>query len=311
VKNVLNQTEIEKGKKLMWEWFEGLQTGIDRKDTSTWGNENWPDRHNSGIAFTNGAGQSDFQWFSRTCPNVRKVFELVWNTKELITSFDGFSVFRPWHKNKEWQTSESWLHVDQNPQTQLDRISIQASVNYFDQNESTGGFHCIPDSHKHFADIGRVIPKNIRSHQTHLKNIPKFHPVHNMETKLVQCYAGDMILWDSRTMHANTHARAPKGNNELLRLASFVCMVPTPKLEYSFLKVREQAVFDHLTGNHKAWETKWDGYFEKGEYVIKGHHKASKRLQRGLKHLAVSKRKYPLPDGSHELIFGLIPETQI
>ena len=73
-------------------------------------------------------------WFVRTRPKVKQAFSQVWGTDDLITSFDGCGVFRPWGFNPDWKTDGGWWHVDQNS-----RLSggngyecVQGLVNLFD-----------------------------------------------------------------------------------------------------------------------------------------------------------------------------------
>ena len=95
----------------MWNFFEGLDQGISRADPSTW--HNWTGRLNNGIIYQNGIGQSDLLWFLRSRPPVKRAFANIWDTDDLVTSFDGMGVFRPWQYCAEWKTEGGWYHVDQ------------------------------------------------------------------------------------------------------------------------------------------------------------------------------------------------------
>ena len=48
-----------------------------------------------GIVWEYGVGQSRLMWFLRTRPRLLRMFSLVWGTSDLITSFEGFSMFPP------------------------------------------------------------------------------------------------------------------------------------------------------------------------------------------------------------------------
>ena len=50
-------------------------------------------------------------WEARTEPGVLNVFEKLWGTRELITSFDGFNCSMPNRKDIQWSP---WPHCDQN-----------------------------------------------------------------------------------------------------------------------------------------------------------------------------------------------------
>ena len=77
-----------------------------------------------GMAVYKGFGQSDFMWSLRTNATIQSVFKSAYDSDELVTSLDGFSVFV-----SNLQKSKPWLHVDQNPINQL--YSLQASYNFF------------------------------------------------------------------------------------------------------------------------------------------------------------------------------------
>ena len=42
-----------------------------------------------------GIGQSEFLWYLRGIDKISKVFSMMWNDDDLITSFDGCGLFRP------------------------------------------------------------------------------------------------------------------------------------------------------------------------------------------------------------------------
>lgn len=67
------------------------------------------------IGLVNGrhVGQSQFMWSVRGNPNVKKVFRHVWDSDELVVSFDGAGCFRDWHRNAAWKTTGGWYHCDQ------------------------------------------------------------------------------------------------------------------------------------------------------------------------------------------------------
>ena len=70
--------------------------------------------HSNGILHGFGFGQSDFQWKLRLLPAVKEAFAAIWQTDDLLVSFDGGNAFRPWRHKREWLTDGGWYHVDQN-----------------------------------------------------------------------------------------------------------------------------------------------------------------------------------------------------
>eukprot|EP00300_Choanocystis_sp_HF-7_P016643 c19475_g1_i2.p2 GENE.c19475_g1_i2~~c19475_g1_i2.p2 ORF type:complete len:103 (+),score=10.69 c19475_g1_i2:588-896(+) len=73
---------------------------------------------------------------------------------------------------------------------------------------------------------------------------------------LVQASPGDMILWDSRTIHGGRvgSGNAFQGTTELCRLVLTVCMLPKAGTPERILKLRQQAVQEQITLTHWANE---------------------------------------------------------
>ncbi len=65
----------------------------------------WIANPSNGIISSMDFNHSDFLWNARTLPGVRRAFASIWQTQDLITSFDGGNAFRPWKRNPEWLTS--------------------------------------------------------------------------------------------------------------------------------------------------------------------------------------------------------------
>jgi hypothetical protein len=220
VKGAASNEDIQKAKDSFWDYWEGQsRKGIlKRDDPSTWGN--WMANAATGIMLTSqGANHSDFHWNARTLPTVRKAFEYVWNCNKLIVSYDAGGVFRPWTHNIRWLTNGGWWHVDQNaslgPHRQ-GRVTVQGLVTYYDATAETGGLCVIPGSHLHHDEVCSRAPGARLKHD--------YVPVHQNEpllqaatgetvegkskqTGILVCAkAGDLILWDSRTIHCNTPA---------------------------------------------------------------------------------------------------------
>ncbi|CAF0947118.1 unnamed protein product [Rotaria sordida] len=261
--NILTNDEINHGIDLLWKYLENLKSpyNIQRNDPETW-NKHWPGISNLGLLNDHGIGQSEFMWYIRGKPYVKKVFSHIWNSNELFTSFDGAGCYRDWHLNKEWKTLGAWYHCDQNPFRKPDRCSIQGLVSLTDNDESTGGLVIVPDSHKNFIDLQFIVDENrlwgdfvAIPHEL----IKRLHP------RLVKCKAGDLIVWDSRSIHCNTPALIDKQKNnslsksQILRIVAYICMSPLSMFEpdgvryenlEEFRQLREDFVRDRTTCTH-------------------------------------------------------------
>ncbi|CAF3201166.1 unnamed protein product [Rotaria sp. Silwood2] len=256
ISDVLNQEEIDENKKLLWKFLEDASNGQMRRDQpETWSNP-WLDSCVYGVINGKGIGQSDFLWNIRSNRLVKKVYAHIWNTQELLVSFDGCGIFRNWRNNPEWKTRSGWYHVDQNPKNKPDRCCIQGFVTLTDQNEKSGGLIVFPRSHLRFHELLDVT-----------KSSKDFIDIQNNNSiitrgKLFHCQAGDLVLWDSRMVHCNSPAiaieeRAKDEPIDLIRIVAYVSMSPTSfvrdqSLE-EFREKRKQMVENNYTLTH--WST--------------------------------------------------------
>ena len=141
IANALTNDEAATAVSKLWDYLEALGTGINRNDPNTWDNERWPTAVHGGILPGHGIGQCDAQWYIRDVPNVRQSFAAVWDTEELLVSFDGVSLWRPWSFNPEWKTGlgGSWLHIDQHPLGRPGKQCVQGLVNLLPTTSDTTG----------------------------------------------------------------------------------------------------------------------------------------------------------------------------
>ena len=191
---------------------------------------------------------------------MKKVFARIWDTEQLLVSFDGCGIFRDWRYNPSWKTNGGWNHVDQNPKLKPNRCCIQGFISLNDQNQTTGGLIVYPKTHSHFTELSDVT----KSSNDFVK-VPDTHPIMDQQKtygKLVHCRAGDLVLWDSRTVHCNTPATAIEERNpnepvDLIRVVAYVSMSPTTFVTDlpldEFREKRRQMVENSCTLTH--WST--------------------------------------------------------
>lgn len=253
--NVLTPEDIAKGEDLFWDFISTLRMRSGaagnvpiRGDEKTW-NMGWPGDSVTGIISESGAGNSPFSWFIRSRLRVRDVFAAVWDTEDLLSSFDGFNSFRPWTFDPTWKTRGGWFHVDQNALFKPDKVCVQGLVALTATTSYSGGLTVIPGSHKGFGGIkDRIELKD----QGDYIQIPKGDPLLVPKSKLVVCQAGDLCLWDSRTVHCNSPGISgvvsPKGS--LLRLVCYTCMTPATFATQNTIEKRLLAAQRRQTTNH-------------------------------------------------------------
>ncbi|MFK8024090.1 MAG: phytanoyl-CoA dioxygenase family protein [Ilumatobacter sp.] len=252
IAGALSSDEATHALDLTWDYLEQLGTGIDRNDMDTWGDDRWPIVTSGGIVPSLGIGHSAAQWFTRSIPAIKTAFAAVWGDEDLLASFDGMALWRPTDVDPEWETTRggSWLHVDQHPITRPGMQCVQGAVSLLASSPASGGNILIPGSHKWFADI----PDR---YSTRLGRLPEWldhfrFPVDDerlRETPPIMCHmeAGDMMLWDSRTVHCSSPGLEPapatdRSAPSLIRAASLVCMMPKSRADDEVIARRRGAV---------------------------------------------------------------------
>jgi len=260
IRNAVPSDKLDHAISLLWDFLEGVPgTDVRRDDIKTWGScRDWLPNPNNGIINGFGFGQSAFMWNLRQMPSVRAAFECVWGTSDLLVSFDGGNVFRPWAYNMGWKTTGGWYHVDQNSHRpgRSGKVCVQGLVTLLPANEKTGGLTVIPKSHKHHTEMCE------RSKLA--KGIGDFVPVDEDEpllsngALLLCAEAGDLILWDSRTIHCNSPALIETTEvedkssfpNKLLRVCGYICMTPSRFATPEVIAMRKKGYIDNVSTSH-------------------------------------------------------------
>jgi hypothetical protein len=253
---VLNPEEVKTAVDLTWDYLAELGTGVDRNDPKTWGDDRWPTTVHGDILPGHGIGQCGAQWYIRSRKPIHKTFAKIWNDEDLLTSFDGMALWRPWALNDEWRTQStgSWLHIDQHPIARPGLQCVQALVTLLPTSKGTGGNVLIPGTHKDFKTIPERYPKriaNLPSNVDHFR-FPNDDPLLASDDKVpIMCHmeAGDMLLWDSRTIHCAAPSLDDGASREmqlqnpgLLRAVSLVCMMPRKRSSEAVIQERKQCV---------------------------------------------------------------------
>jgi len=268
-KNVLSQEEVLKGRELAWDFLEQApESKIKRDDPKTW-DYHWPDPFGKGIIVSDAVGQSSFLWYVRGIPKVSQVYKTIWSTDRVVTSFDGFCMHRPFEYNSSWLTKSGWYHVDQNGTKKPHKICVQGLVNFYDSGPEDGGLVVVPDSIHIFNDIFKTRAGRtdfVVLHRNDEKGIWRNECRRKGLKPIKVCAkAGEMIVWDSRTIHCNapaTKARELPTDGSLLeprRLVAYVCMTPLKRLTRSVAEKRKNAYYKGDTTSHWPEECNVNG----------------------------------------------------
>jgi len=201
VRSAVSGTRLAALRAELWEYLE-LETPMRRGRPETWGGVFSGPAH-LGLLTWGAIGQASLQWSARTEPAVGAAFETVWGLSggdPLLTSFDGLALFRPPQLDATWLTRPAleWLHVDQGS-SKRGMVGVQGQLLLYDQDAASGGLVVVPGSHQRHEEL---VPEHRRKDYVRFDaddaRLDGLGPA-----RLVCAAAGDLVLWDSRTVHAS------------------------------------------------------------------------------------------------------------
>jgi len=241
IKAVADEEQVQTAIDLFWKHFERTKK-VQRHDFESWKQWNTDKR---GIVVDAEVIQSAGAWYVRGLPKIKQAYQKIWNEDNLIVSMDSLLLWKPWWLNPggRWLPLTEGFHVDQNPFQKPDKLCVQGMVPLYDVTEAIGGLEVVPQSH---------LPKSQETLRTHCPRfdgagdfcrIMRNNPVVvSNGRKLLMAQAGDLILWDSRTIHSGFVGPA-KGLGEqdpprLARLTQTVCMIPRSRATPRILEKR-------------------------------------------------------------------------
>lgn len=187
------------------------------------------------------APHEDFVWDVRAEPGVVNAFEKVYNTEDLIVSFDainyGFSARQNLPANKRWP------HQDQDPERPGFRC-LQGLVNLLPNGANDGGLivcrggHLLSERfHEDMKDEERI-PAWTKEWYGFTDRGMEWLEKNGGEWIKIEAEPGDLLLWDSRTPHYNVPA---KGTQD--RLAIYTCYMPVSDASQEDL-IRKKDAFE-------------------------------------------------------------------
>ncbi|CAK7220273.1 hypothetical protein SCUCBS95973_004103 [Sporothrix curviconia] len=186
VKQVMSVEKAQYYVDKMLSWLETFPLGFDRKDRSTWTTENLP-----------------YHWKE---PGVVGAYSKLWGTDNLLVSFDGMNMTIPQEKLPQ---TEPWPHIDQNPRRE-GLVCAQGIINFAPNGPRDGGLIVVKGSHRKVGDFFRKNPSIIDRVTWGPKEWFGFSSEEvawfqdqGCEVVKVCAGPGDLIIWDSRTIHYN------------------------------------------------------------------------------------------------------------
>lgn len=238
VEGVLSKDEIEYSKTVFKEWQGNI---INHDEFHKACNPN-------NIYKYHRVGHTKMAWFIRTRSKVQNIFKEVWNTDELVVSFDGACYMKSDVKNN----NKLWTHVDQGAENS-ELQCYQGFVSLTDNTQKTlrvyEGSHLLHKSYFEEKGLKKTGNWNLID-KDYLDKIEDKKRVLNVP-------AGSLVLWDSRCFHQNQIG----DDNGEERLVQYVCYLPKshPKNTDSMKKKRLKYLEEQRTTSHWPYPIKVNG----------------------------------------------------
>lgn len=209
IHNVYNKDEIYEYKYEFFNWFNNTEDLEYLHDQI----------HGNGIFKHFEVGHQRFAWLARTNPKIVNIFKQLWNTNEIVTSFDGCCYYPADYIGEP----HYWMHTDQSSRKK-GLHCYQSFLSLTNNCERTlvlyKGSHLL---HEHYFESMNIDePRDW--------NILDEKYVNNLENSKIylDVNEGDLVIWDSRTFHQNT-CGTPSCEEE--RLIQYLCYLPKNKKE--------------------------------------------------------------------------------
>jgi hypothetical protein len=267
ISDILQPNQYITGLELFKKDMSIVSPRFDFNNSNTWNINTCPIMFGKGMGIFNGFGQSDFMWHIRTNSTVQSIFKSVYSTNDLVTSFDGFSMFV-----SKSQKSKSWLHIDQNPANQM--YSVQSAYNYYPVKDyRDAGFVLVPKSHKTYKP-------SVSGNKDWF--VCPDQPLADSRKLIIP--ANCLVLWNSKTIHANEGMRKPEV--EFNRLTCYVSFQPKHLRPQSIYEKRLTAYKNGSATSHYAnkCELKRYPFGFKTRYESRGFKQIEPKLNHSLEH---------------------------
>ncbi|KAK4054120.1 hypothetical protein OIV83_001145 [Microbotryomycetes sp. JL201] len=228
------------------QYIEDFGYGYKRDDPSTCTTEHLPHITEKGMILHYGVAQEDWVWKVRTEPGVVGAFEKVYNTEDLIVSFDAVNI--QWPKRKDAPDNPRWAHQDQDPERPGFRC-LQGLVNLNPSGSDDGGLVVMPRAHliseqyhEALKDEERI-PQWTNEWYGYKDTGIAWLNERGYQFEKVNLGPGDLVVWDSRLPHYNV---PPKGNH--VRMAVYTCYAPVETATQEDL-IRKKEAFESGKGS--------------------------------------------------------------
>ncbi|KAB2572050.1 hypothetical protein DBV05_g9278 [Lasiodiplodia theobromae] len=267
IKGAIPRERADKYADEMYSWLEGFNLGFNRHDPSTIHKRHLPHITEKGMILNYAATHESFAWAIRGEPGVIDTFAAVYDTPDLLVSFDALNASFP--NRTDIPANSPWPHQDQDPERPGFRC-LQGLVNLLPNGADDGGLIVCRGAHRlsdEFHDAMRAanderIPAWTNEWYGFTDRGMRWLEEKGCEWVKLCAEPGDLLLWDSRTPHYNLSPTAGK-EGARPRFAIYTCYMPVAEATQEDLR-RKREAFEKRVGT-----THWPNAKHVGSNVAK------------------------------------------
>lgn len=253
VPNVLNTEEIVQQQSGVCDFLEHItqkfETPFNRNVQNSWKSMYDLLPLHSMLMQHFGIGQAQYVWNLRQNPKIVNIFAKLWETEDLLTSFDGSSFQLPPETTGRGWFKGLWLHTDQS-YLRNGLECIQSWVTAYDVDEGDATLAVLEGSHRFHGAFAQAFNVTDRSDWYKLNDLEiQTYLKAGCELKYIKCPAGSMVFWDSRTIHCGVEAQKGRRTSNF-RNVVYICMTPKNWSTPAMIRKKQKAFQELRTTNH-------------------------------------------------------------
>ena len=241
VPHVISETKAGQYQQAAFEWLKSFDNpALDLSDPQSWTQANLPFVSSINTFKHYGVVHERFMWDIRQEQSIIDVFAQLWQTEELLVSFDALNITLPRRPGHE-QRARPWPHVDQSP-LRTGRQCIQGIVSLSQSGPEDGGLTVYPRTHNAIQDFFEA---HTDKSQWETKDFYKFSTEQiswfeeqGFQAQKVVAGPGDLIIWDSRLIHWGAE---PTAASNTIRTATYVSYAPAALASTAVLEKKREA----------------------------------------------------------------------
>lgn len=250
IKNAIDPEKAQYYQQKALDWLQSFDTPLDLQDRSTWKTENLPIQSKVNTFKHYSVVHERFMWEARMEPKILDAFAKIWGTDELLVSFDALNITLPNREDKS--ALKPWPHVDQSPMRR-GLHCVQGIINLSHAGPEDGSLILLPRSNtliESFFDTETSMDtwdkKDIRFIS---EDELGWFESRGMKPMKVLAEPGDLIVWDSRTVHWGGE---PTSDSNTIRTVIYASYSPANLATSETLDRKKEAFDSFLATTHWA-----------------------------------------------------------